>query len=135
MISQFRATRMEAASPFQVPARPTLALLAGDPCRNDQWEASIAKLTENITESTETWRQSKLGLRHPVRQPLGDLGPNQCEKTAVMHAIANKQLGYSPSMHISRKETKHGEANERLKMRKADTTGRRPINGDGFCQL
>ena len=61
-------------------------------------EASIAKLTEDITELTETWRQPKLGLRHPVRQPLGDLGPNQCEKTAVMHAIANKQLGYSPSM-------------------------------------
>ena len=50
MVSQFRATRMEAASPFQVLARPTLALLAGDPCQNDQWEASIAKLTDDITE-------------------------------------------------------------------------------------
>ena len=69
MVSQFRATRREAASPFQVPARPTLALLAGDPGRNDQWEASIAKLTEDITELT--LGQSKLGLRHPVRHPLG----------------------------------------------------------------
>ena len=69
MVSQFRATRMETASPFQMLARPTLAFLAGDPCQNDQWEASIAKLTEDITELT--LGQSKLGLRHPVRHPLG----------------------------------------------------------------
>ena len=63
MVSQFHATQREAASPFQVPASPTLALLAGDPCENDQWEASFAKLTDDITELTEAWRQSKLGLR------------------------------------------------------------------------